>query len=533
VHRFAVVSACVVGACAIAASAAAAPPHPQWLAQQPATSALREDDSGTGTRLAALRIAAASPKGAGTGNALHDSPLRPEDFGATGDGRTDDTDAVARACRAGRNIVFSRVYLVRAPAELCTFGNIAGVTLTFLNGSAIKYDPSQPWIPGASWAAFRFSNVTDVSIRGHATFLGNLRTTDFSRGTYDGPIGFYFVGRARNIRIQEVTARGIGQPIQFDRRPSLKAAYVASVGFAGSGYQPGDVLTVTGGTPRQATQVTVNTVDGRGGITATAVLRAGMYPGAASITVPAVAPEEDGVALSGGAGAGARLNIQWQDADESSLAENIVIDKIDVDTAWYGFSLVYQGRAITVRRLVADNVYRAVVAYGGLDNVEINVVLRNHYGDAVAVGSSFGLGMNNTRLNVGVLPQTALGGHSASKIRVSWANSHPAVFSDVHIRVNCDYGTGTNRGGSLVEFDKEDDKGRGRLVAGFTVAGTVLGTPGEDSGLGANLIGTNLSRRWSAGDAWKSIVLGPLDMRPPGRIAFDVTVPATVHVRAK
>jgi hypothetical protein len=524
-------NACVVGACAIAASAAAAPA--QWVAQRPATSALRADDSGARMRPAALRVAAASPAAPATGHAVRDGALRPEDFGAAGDGRTDDTAAVARTCSAGRNIVFSRVYLVRAPTELCTFGNTAGVTLTFLNGSAIKYDPSQPWIPGASWSVFRFSNVTNVSIRGNATFLGNLRTSDFSRGTYDGPIGFYFVGRARNIRIQEVTARGIGQPIQFDRRPSLKAAYVASVGFAGSGYRAGDVLTVTGGAPSEATKVSVDTVDTRGGIIAATVLRAGMYPGAASITAPPVSPDEDGVALSGGAGAGARLNIQWQDADESTLAENIVIDKIDVDTAWYGFSLVYQGRAITVRRLVADNVYRAVVAYGGLDNVEINVVFRNHYGDAVAVGSSFGLGMNNTRFNVGVLPQKMLGGHNASKIRISWANSHPAVFSDVHIRVSCDYGTGTNRGGSLIEFDKEDDKERGRLVAGFTVAGTVVGTPDEDSGLGANLIGTNLNRPWRAGDAWKSIVIGPLDMRPPGRIAFEGTVPATVPGRAK
>jgi hypothetical protein len=82
--------------------------------------------------------------------------------------------------------------------------------------------------------------------------------------------------------------------------PSNGATIVAGGAGSGAGYTNGDVLTVAGGVGTAA-QITVNTVDGGGGITSYTVTTLGDYT-----TLPV-----DPVAVAGGSGAGATFNLTY------------------------------------------------------------------------------------------------------------------------------------------------------------------------------------------------------------------------------
>lgn len=75
----------------------------------------------------------------------------------------------------------------------------------------------------------------------------------------------------------------------------------ATIATAGTGYSPGDVLTVVGGTAGTDAQITVDTVGGSGEVTAVTVSQAGDY---------SALPAND-VAVTGGGGSNAEFTLDW------------------------------------------------------------------------------------------------------------------------------------------------------------------------------------------------------------------------------
>lgn len=92
------------------------------------------------------------------------------------------------------------------------------------------------------------------------------------------------------------------------------AATAAAVVVAGAGYDVGDVLELSGGSGIETSQVTVESVDGAGGVTGVSITRGGLYD---AVGFPA-----NPVGSTGGAGAGATFNVTWAYVEDFSTAHS-------------------------------------------------------------------------------------------------------------------------------------------------------------------------------------------------------------------
>lgn len=446
-----------------------------------------------------------------------DSVFNVKDYGATGDGTTEDSDAIKAACAAGDHVFFPEgTYLItKAANALGTWTDDSDIILEFDNATLL-FDSDESWTPGDTWSVFTFNRCTNVHIKGNLTIQGNITTANFSTGTADGPIMFYFAGGDNeNITIDTIIADGVLVPVEFIRYPSYTAKSVAYIGDGGTGYSASDVLTVSGGDPTTATQILVDSVSG-GVITAASIQTAGEYPSSSTPTVPNISGTDAGVSVTGGDGNDdAKFNIQWTEHTDNQN-KNIIIKNLIVTNSWYGCGFVYGGEHIRLNNLYCDNIYRAFVGYGGLNDGDFNITFVNHNGDSVALGSGNGLGISNCRFNVTALPSAWASSTSASKVRIAYENSYPAIFENLEFNLNVEYGTGTNRGGAAFELDCGDLLDRGRRFNNVTIKGTIDGVQDEDSGTGTAVIGTTVYAGGTTGDHMGGLTIGPMEIRNSG-----------------
>lgn len=79
------------------------------------------------------------------------------------------------------------------------------------------------------------------------------------------------------------------------------------INAAGTGYQVGDALTLTDGSPTTPAQIIVSAIGGGGAITGITLPAGGSYPGPPTLTLVAVGPT--GTVVSGGSGTGATFTV--------------------------------------------------------------------------------------------------------------------------------------------------------------------------------------------------------------------------------
>jgi hypothetical protein len=108
------------------------------------------------------------------------------------------------------------------------------------------------------------------------------------------------------------------KPLMSGVEPQEAEAVSVAINAAGTGYVAGNTLTVVGGIGQIATELTVSTVDGTGGITGVTITNAGQYS-----TTPT-----NPVSVTGGAGSAATFNVTFDNPYKFWVHE-VGTDEID------------------------------------------------------------------------------------------------------------------------------------------------------------------------------------------------------------
>lgn len=427
-------------------------------------------------------------------------------------GTTDMKTAIYSATSASKHVVFGNTtYGIGSIGALGVWASENDIILEF-NNTILDYENSVVFT-GTSWVMFSFTNTERVHIRGMVKIVGNLTQSDIKdTATYQGPQAFYFVDKAKDIKIDTVVASGIGLPVEFWATPNLGVDEIAYIGNGGTGYTVNDVLTLVGGTGTAAT-LTVASVNA-GVITGLSVTTAGSYTDS---VIPDVAGAVAGIGVTGGTGGNdALINVRWKKLEDAG--ENIVIDNIYCDNCYYGLETVYSSN-VTVHNLTTEFTYRTFINISS-DNVKANITMKDHVHDAVTLNGYTPI--KNIDMNIRQLPPEYASINSNGSLVRFGTSTHGSRTENIKLNLMVDWGTVTGRGGSVVEFDPGDALGRGRIKRDLIITGTINGKGDLDSGMGGNvLIGTNLSSIPTVNDYYDNWVIGPLKIIGGGSIVIE------------
>lgn len=431
-------------------------------------------------------------------------------------------------CKRARWSGSFRVYetLADTVATLINLNNVHGLVFEYVAATFICNADQLALRSGLNWSNsfFTFQDCKYFRAIGIPTFIGNITKTSLKTvGSAYGMVGLQFIGNCSGVTLDGAYGDGILCPVLFAHDTSTVQCSTDKpiMAVRGSGYTAGDALSLVGGAGSLSALLTVDSVDGGGGINGLSWTGIGRYPEG---TIPVFAPSNNGYALTGGSGAGARAYLYMERAFEDEHTVGGTAGYVKARYCFYPYVQRDSGDYLTAT-VDADYCYRAIFVYGGIIGARIHTTLRHIYRTAVIFGGGYhALGNQDCYFHVKMLPATEPGYSSGDCVcRPTFNQANPVKVS-VHLDVDLNYGYLALRAANFMEISKyhlniPDDHPRGHdlklkwtgHINGFSDIGSA------DAG------GTHLSMinyTW-LGEFFGGWEIGPLDIEGGGNIIVD------------
>ena len=441
-------------------------------------------------------IVAADEGGAGRWVRQHYGTISDRMAGAKVDNVTDDTAAlVAMAAIVTADTTINRIVFAPGQRKVLLTGGAATTPFDIASRNGLTFDFTGAIFNTTRTGAepitnlFRFTDCPNITFIGRPKVTGTLTKAQIADASSAvGVIGFQFFGNCSNPNI-DVEAEGCLEPVLFARTPKVKldATKAPFIGAGGTGYTVGDVLTLAniGAAAEVNATLTVAAVDA-GVITSLTVTNPGRFPFFGTAGVSAATA---GFAVTGGTGTGALICPFTVEDDPSTISVGGRV-KVKATICYYGFNAQWNLTDADVS-VEADTIIRAYFVYGVRQR--LTMLVRNQRQRSF-ISAYQGLSAD-IRGTVTILPPTEAAFGIGTQIVVAGYGA-TANRAKVDLDIFADYG-GNVDAGQLFAIEKYTNGGNDASPRGHEIdvslGGKINGRGTQDSGLAANIVGTNVN----------------------------------------
>lgn len=468
---------------------------------------------------------------------LQELVLTPAMFGAPNNG-VDHDDTALRAMAAALQLGICKRALFRgqykifpastvpSPVDMIGIAGVDGLQFNFVDASFTTAVSQTAQFAGSYWAAnvFHLVNCKRFKSTGIPRFLGDLTFAQLKTfGSAYGTLGFNLEGNCSQFDMDGAEGQGVLTPfnlindinaVKFDAEKPIIAS-------KGSGYTAGQTLLIVGGAGSVAGAVTIDSVDGSGGINGVNWFTFGNYPAG---TIPDI-HSQVGYTLAGGSGSGARAFAYLVRFDDTQHTRGGDIRYVKARSCFYGYVQRDSGDNVTAK-VDAEFCYRATFVYGGIIGARIWTTMRHIYRTAVIFGSGYsGLGNIDNYFHIKTLPHTEPAASFGDIICRPTFNVGNATKVSMHLDIDLDYGNfGGGKAANFMEISKYSNGVTDNVARGHNLKLRVTGRIKGKSDLAAQSpAGTHITMAgWTwTGEQFGGWEIGPLEVEGGGNFIID------------